>query len=134
VIFGTPTFWQNFVYFLGAGDVLKAFKFSNGQLSASPASASTGPVFGGRGATLAVSASGSENGILWLISWTSDQTNVELDAWDAADVSHKLYNSSQAGSRDQLGKGIRFSVPTIANGKVYVATQSSLAVFGLLPQ
>jgi hypothetical protein len=134
VIFGTPTFWQNFVYFLGASDVLKAFAFSNGQLSASPASASTGPVSGGRGATLAVSASGSENGILWLISWTSDQTNVELDAWDAADVSHKLYNSSQAGSRDQLGKGIRFSVPTIANGKVYVATQSSLAVFGLLPQ
>src|SRR5262249_10495328 len=40
--------------------------------------------------------------------------------------------STWAGSRDQLSGAVKFSVPTIANGKVYVGTQDSLTVFGLL--
>jgi len=45
----------------------------------------------------------------------------------------ELYNTSQAGTRDVLGPGITFSVPTIMNGKVYVGTGSELDVLGLLP-
>jgi hypothetical protein len=46
---------------------------------------------------------------------------------------HELYNSNQAGSRDQLGAGNKFITPTIVNGKVYVGTTNSVEVFGLLP-
>jgi hypothetical protein len=55
-----------------------------------------------------------------------------LHAYDAANVSHELYNSNQAGTRDVLGPGITFSVSTVINGKVYVGTGTELDVLGLL--
>ena len=55
-----------------------------------------------------------------------------LHAYNAMDLSQELYASDQAGLRDQLEGAVKWAVPTIANGKVYVATQGSLAVFGLL--
>jgi hypothetical protein len=56
-----------------------------------------------------------------------------LHAYDATKVSQELYNTNQAGTRDLLGPGITFSIPTVMNGKVYVGTGSELDVLGLLP-
>ena len=56
-----------------------------------------------------------------------------LHAYDAGDLGHELYNSSQAANgRDHFGAGNKFITPVIADGKVFVGTQSGVAVFGLL--
>ena len=55
-----------------------------------------------------------------------------LHAYNALDLTQELYNSNQQGSRDQFGPGNKFITPMIANGRVYVGTQTGVAVFGLL--
>ncbi len=87
------------------------------------------------GATMAISANGTSNGILWATE--NSTTQGVLHAFDAANLGTELYNSSQAGTRDQYGPGSKWTVPTIANGKVFVGTQASggtqnyVAIFGL---
>jgi hypothetical protein len=71
------------------------------------------------------------NGIIWVIESSSSGT---LHAYDASNVSTELYHSQMNSSRDALGSFLRFSVPTIANGRVYVGTRDALVVFGLLNQ
>jgi hypothetical protein len=55
-----------------------------------------------------------------------------LHAYDASNLAHELYNSNQSGARDAFGLGNKFITPLIANGRVYIGTQNSVAVFGLL--
>jgi hypothetical protein len=133
--FGTPAVWNNTVYFLAAYDVLKAFSISGGLLSTLPTSQGT-TGFGFPGATVSVSANGMADGIVWVVQTDAFATNgpAVLHAYDATDVGTELYNSTQAGGgRDTLGPAVKFAVPTIVNGKVYVGTANELDVFGLLP-
>ncbi len=56
-----------------------------------------------------------------------------LYAFDATNLAHELYDSNQAaGGRDQFGSGNKFITPIVANGQVFVGTQTGVAVFGLL--
>jgi hypothetical protein len=56
-----------------------------------------------------------------------------LHAYDAANLSHELYNSNQAANgRDGFGMGNKFITPLVIDGRVYVGTPTGVAVFGLL--
>ena len=126
--FDTPAYFNGMVYFTPAKDVTAAFSVSNGMLSL-PASSVGSRTYPFPGATASVSANGNGDGILWLLEQGNPAT---LVADDATDVSQEIYNSDQAGVRDQLPASTRFAVPTIADGKVFVGGQSNLSVFGLL--
>ena len=127
---GMPAFWNNNVYFGGSGDRVKAYSFNamgNGLLSTSSTSRS-GFSLGTFGPTPSVSANGNTNGILWAIQANAPNAAV-LHAFDATNLATELYNSS-LNAGDSPGGAVKFSVPTIANGKVYVGTSSQLSVFG----
>jgi hypothetical protein len=77
-----------------------------------------------------ISANGSSAGIVWA---HENSNPAVLHAYEAANLAHELYNSAQAANgRDQFGAGNKFIAPVIADGKVFVGTQSGVAVFGLL--
>jgi hypothetical protein len=130
-VFDTAAYWQGKVYFAGHNDALKAFQLKNGLLGTTPVSKSTA-TFGIFGAVPAISANGATNGIVWVLD-TSALPNGQavLRAYNANNLSTELYDSNQAGTADQPGGAVRFSVPTIANGKVYVGTHTQLSVYGL---
>jgi outer membrane protein assembly factor BamB len=123
-----PAYFHGSLYFGPAGSNLLQFKFSHAKLSTTPASQSAA-AFTFPGSTPSVSANGARNGIVWTIEHTN--TSV-LHAYDAGNLAVELYNSNQAGSRDQFGSASHFGTPTIVNGKVYVGTTNSVAAFGLL--
>jgi len=124
--FDTPAYFNNRIYYGGVNDVLKAFSLVNGRLSTTPVA--TGNIaFDFPGSSPSISASGTNNGIVWALRAS---TSGILYAYDATNL-NPLYNSSQAGARDQLPGGVKFTVPSVANGKVYVGSQYAVSVFGL---
>jgi len=132
--FSTPAFWENNIYIAGNGDFLKAFRLSGGLLSTTPTSQSSA-FFGYPGATPAISSNGSTNGIVWVLQTEGFATfePAILRAYDATDLSVEVYNSTLAGPRDQAGPAVKFAVPTVANGRVYVGTGNEVTVYGPLP-
>jgi len=126
--FGMPAYFNNTAYFGAVGDTLKAFPIRAAKLATSPSSHS-GNSFGYPGTTPSVSANGANDGIVWA---AENGATAVLHAYDASNLSKELYNSNQAGSRDQFGAGNKFITPMIANGRVYVGTTNGVAVFGKL--
>lgn len=130
-MWGMPAFWNNNVYFGGVSDNLKMFSFGPvaGLLSTTPVS-NTGTFFNYPGTTPSISANGTSNGIAWALQ--TDHNPEVLHAYDATNLSTELYNTTQNAARDNAGNAVKFVVPTVANGKVYVPAQKQLSVYGLL--
>lgn len=127
-VFSMPAFFNDTVYFGAVGDALKAFPVANARVAATPASQST-HAFSFPGTTPSVSANGTTNGIVWAI----ENSGAVLFAYDATDLTKELYNSNQAANNRDHFSGNKFITPMVVNGKVYVGTPNSVAVFGLLP-
>jgi hypothetical protein len=126
----SPIFFNNTVYICPEYQTLKAFPITMGQLAITPSSQSAHQ-FGANGAVVSISANGTSNGIVWALDWGHGT----LFAYDATNLSKELYDSNQAaGSRDHFSAvGGHFITPMVANGRVYIGTKTSVAVFGLLP-
>jgi Concanavalin A-like lectin/glucanases superfamily/Fibronectin type III domain len=130
--FSSPVYWNGRVYFAPVGGPVQAFSLTNGLLSTSPTSHSS-ETYNGRGGTMSISANGASNGILWTLQTAGAGAPGILHAYDATNLSNELYSSNQAGTRDQLDEWDKFSVPVVADGQVFVTSNSQLTIYGLRP-
>lgn len=124
---GNPAYFNHSLYFCGSGDPVKAFSVYDAVMSKFPSSQSKVP-YDYPGCVPSISSNGTSDAIVWVLS--SYDT---LQAFDARNLANELYNSNENRARDAMGKYVKFTPPTIANGKVYAGTQASLDVYGLLP-
>jgi hypothetical protein len=126
----SPVFFNSTVYICPENNTLKAFSVSKALLATSPSTQSA-HVFGSNGAVASVSANVGSQGIVWALDWGAGN----LFAYDASDLTKELYDSNQAASnRDHFSPvGGHFIAPMVANGRVYIGTKTTVAVFGLLP-
>ncbi len=140
-LWGSPAFWNNTMYIWGKSDQLKAYAFSGSLFGTSPTSLGTYTT--GQGQTsgsVSVSSNGTTagSGIVWATAPAGDPDHAtvagNLFAYDASNLGRLLWSTTQNAGRDGFGQFAKFCAPTIANGKVYVGTDSGqVAVYGLLP-
>lgn len=152
-IFATSAFWQNKLYVAGAAGPLTAFTFdlTTGLFTNTSTPVQSPTSYGFPGATPSVSSNAATNGIAWAIDSSLYCTQQSpgcgpavLHAYDATNVHNELWNSSQVAA-DKAGLAVKFTVPTVANGKVYIGTRGNdtgagtslilgeLDVYGLKP-
>jgi len=129
---GNDTFVYNLAFFnntLYTGVPFRAYTYTPGT-SSSAGSFNTTPAAQANYGNVApvVSADGTANGIVWFL----DQSNI-MHAFTPSSFT-ELYNTNlAAGGRDSAPTFVKFTSPVIANGKVYLSGQGSLAVYGILP-
>ncbi len=135
----------NLLYVWGQRDKAKVYKLEGEKLGETPLMMRDVPNQGHPGAMLSLSANADKDGILWAAihatgdSWHESRPGI-LHAYDADDIRHELWNSLQVPSRDDCGEYSKMAPPTIANGRVYLASFGSenvgsgqFCVYGLLP-
>jgi hypothetical protein len=132
--YSNPAYFDGAVYVAGLSSHLERYAVEGARLSNTPTSRSS-QFFNYPGATASISSNGERDGIVWAIGVSGRVRGgppAVLRAYDARDVAHELYDSDESGARDHAGPGTKFSIPIIANGRVYVGTQTELDVYGLL--
>jgi chitodextrinase len=133
--YSAPVYFNGDVFYSPVTDVLQAFQLTNGLFGTSPVMKSAA-VYPYPGGAMSVSSNGSSNGILWAVQRNDVTAPGVLFAYDPrhnGSTLQVLYSSAQAGTRDTLDLAAKFSIPTVANGRVYVASDSDLTIYGLLP-
>jgi len=136
-MYGVSALWNGNLYVGPVANPLYRYTIANGAISTTAQSQSANS-FTYRGTTPAVSANGTTNGVVWAL----DNTNVYpfftpapavLYAYDATNLANQLYASPASGA-GAAGLAVKFTVPTVANGRVYVGGQGVVTVFGDLPE
>lgn len=130
-IYATSAFWNNTLYLAPAGAALRAYAFDPGsdRFNAAPSSQSPS-VFAWPGSTPTISASGSSNAIVWGLDTSRFCTPsakcgpAVLHAYNATSLGAELWNSSMIAA-DAGGNAVKFTLPTVANGKVYIGTRGN---------
>jgi hypothetical protein len=120
---GALVYWNSTIYSSGASSPIAALPLTNGRLATTPAAISKKIA---NGHSPEVSANGTTGGVLWQI------TGPYLVAFDAVTLVRTYSSSLAPNHRDELPPLPHFANMMVANGKVYVGTNNSVAVFGLL--
>jgi hypothetical protein len=130
-IFATPAFWNNTLFIAPINQPLLAYAFDTSvdKLNPTTPTSQSPTPYGFPGATPSVSASGSSsNGIVWAINNTFNCNPhcypAVLHAYNATNLANELWNSA-TNSADAAGYAVKFTVPTVANGKVYIGTRGN---------
>ncbi len=139
-----PTaYWPNatnpFLYVWDVYDFLRAYPFDLVSQRFQTSNASAGTLLPSRTGGMTISSNGDTNGtgIVWAATAAADPLTTAvpgtLRAYNANNITQELYDSDQNSCRDSMGSFVKMSTPIVANGKVYVNTQSNvLPVYGLL--
>lgn len=133
------------LYIWGQRDKERVYHFTGVKLDETPLMMRPEANEGHPGAMLSLSANGGKDGILWAAihatgdSWHESRPGI-LHAYEANDIQHELWNSLQNASRDDCGEYSKMAPPTIANGRVYLASfgtenvgTGQMCVYGLVP-
>lgn len=131
--YGVPAYFDHRLYFAAIDDVIKVYHITGAQMGASPERVGSQVYLYPGGSSPCVSANGTNDAILWVLqneAYGSSGPAI-LHAYNATNINLELYNSSQAGLRDQAGPAVKFTVPAVVNSKVYVGGQQTLTVYGL---
>ena len=131
-IFATGAFWNNHLYIGGIYGPLLSYSFNSSTYLFNISTVrQSSTIYGFPDPTPSVSSAGSSSGIVWALDNSnfcpSPSTNcgpAVLHAYDAMDVASELWNSSLVPT-DAAGNAVKFAVPTVANGKVYVGTRGN---------
>ena len=125
-LFDSPAYWNGMLYYAGDADPIKAFALTGTYppVSTTPVMATPKTYVGSHSPS--ISANGNIDGILWVMSGGN------LYAFNAGNLSQELYASTQDATRDKLPPVAHFVTQIVANGKVFVATQTTLSAYGLL--
>jgi outer membrane protein assembly factor BamB len=126
--YGALAYWNNTVYVPGTNAPLLAYSLTNGTLPTTPLRSVQGY---GNITSPSISSNGTSNGIVWSLTVSpAPANNGILRAFDAVTLKLLYSSSTAANGRDALGSVAHFVTPTVANGKVYVATHNQLVVYG----
>jgi PQQ-like domain len=132
-LLGAPAYWNGHLFVAAEDDFLKEFLVNRAELKLVARSREK---FDDRAGIPTVSSNGPRNGILWLLTskhWNEpDRRPAVLYAYDASNVGHELYNSEQDSGRDRAGIALRFNIPVVANGRVYIGAKGEVDVYGLI--
>jgi hypothetical protein len=132
--FGAMAYWNQHVFFIGSERAVQDYTVDHGQLKWKANGATR---FLDSGAIPVISSYGSKNGVLWAVSsknWDEPAgRSAVLYAYDASDVTRQLYTSEQNATRDHAAIALRFAMPSVVNGKVYLGAKGQVDVYGLLP-
>jgi hypothetical protein len=139
-LFTTPSVWGNHLYVGAINDTLKSYSIANAAVSLQPTSQSA-ETYGYPGTNPVISAAGTTGAVAWSVDTNANGTGTTgssasgpaiLRAYDATNLATRLW-SSNASAADAAGLAVKFVVPTVANGKVYLGCQAELTVYGLQP-
>jgi hypothetical protein len=132
--YAAPSYWNGHVYLLPSSEQLRDVPLQQGRLNFE-AMKTGAQRFANAGANPTVSANGNRDGIVWVIeskTWNGADKPAILHAYDGNDITRELYNTEQNPARDRGGLTLRFTIPTIVHGRVFVNAKHEIDVYGLL--
>jgi hypothetical protein len=130
-LYGNVSYWNGNIYAGASNAPLKQYTFTNGLPNPTPV-AQSATISSLRGMNTVVSANGNTNGIVWANEKSANGGQAVLHAYDATNIGRELWNSNMAAGRDSLPVATAFGVPLVLNGRVVVAADSTVTVFGKL--